>query len=550
MKKSEFIDLFPRGSMYDNQFLDPEKFFRMKYRKALERASGLELFALQVIPVSILESFVKLDPTYRFKISPHQVADFTRFRTRKHATPGGGLRKHILHETGTRYTSYPHWNGQIGHWSPVFTIDISKAPRESNQLASVPFTTDSSSDSITSERKIWEKGGAATFIKVSVSSPPINLSKRNFTGQYNYHSNGTVEVVATDTIDKVYYGPMGARIQQSPITNITNAAVARANSLIASRGPQLLAKALPTSREYTLFRNVAELKDLPRTLLSLRNAVWNFRQLEAGIRSSDRRRILEKGHDALKDAPNQWLSYWFGWNTLYRDTLGLLATPDRIAKRINYLLSRSGKDVTSRSSAKWVEREDATFPFTLPVHAVASIKYHKGINEREIDMRVVVNSHFDFPPLAVPDFDKKLFLRKLGVYPTISDLYELVPWSWLYDWFTGTGNYLELCEAINSDPSLFNYGYISVRIKGKVNSGATYEVNNVNSIRVMNNYVGDWVHAPYKTFTQHESYLYYDIYVRKSVTSITADANTSDVDSLSPWQKSILGALFLSRLGY
>jgi hypothetical protein len=165
-------------------------------------------------------------------------------------------------------------------------------------------------------------------------------------------------------------------------------------------------------------------------------------------------------------------------------------------------------------------------------------------------MRVVVNSRFDFPPLAVPDFDKKLFLRKLGVYPTISDLYELIPWSWLYDWFTGTGNYLELCETVNSDPSLFNYGYISVKIQGKVNSSATYKWNDEHATRYMTNFVGDWKTSVSPRTLQHDSYLYYDVYTRKSVSSISAGANTSDVDSLSPFQKSILGALIWSRLGF
>lgn len=61
-----------------------------------------------------------------------------------------------------------------------------------------------------------------------------------------------------------------------------------------------------------------------------------------------------------------------------------------------------------------------------------------------------------------------MYLEKLGLWPTPTDVLDLIPWSWLVDWFIGLHDYVQLMSEINTDRFLINYGFLTYKSATRV----------------------------------------------------------------------------------
>jgi len=68
------------------------------------------------------------------------------------------------------------------------------------------------------------------------------------------------------------------------------------------------------------------------------------------------------------------------------------------------------------------------------------------------------------PTVDAPKLRDELVLEKFGLWPPRpSDIYNLIPWSWLVDWFADLGGYLSLVEEIQMDKQLINWGMLTYK---------------------------------------------------------------------------------------
>jgi hypothetical protein len=160
--------------------------------------------------------------------------------------------------------------------------------------------------------------------------------------------------------------------------------------------------------------------------------------------------------------------------------------------------------------------------------------------------RLVVNATFDFPPINTPHLRQRFFFDQVGLIPRFTDVYNIIPWTWLIDWFTGLGNYIELIEEINHDPSLVNWGLITTNTKGKLTSEfeiitATQNDFYVNNVRVS-------PYAAENAAQHHTSILEFECQTRQNVASVLDVKRTTEPTSLSGYQFSILGAILAQRV--
>jgi hypothetical protein len=161
------------------------------------------------------------------------------------------------------------------------------------------------------------------------------------------------------------------------------------------------------------------------------------------------------------------LNFKFGWQSSYQALVGLLTKPSQVTKEVNRLIGRNGKDTTLSATKSLFD-----VGTSLDIKVAKSIwetdllpqSYDNGL--LKVDIRCVVNSGIQFPTIDLPSFRKELYLKKIGLWPTPSDIYSIVPWTWLVDWFSGLGDYIRLQEIINDDQTLINYGFMSVKILG------------------------------------------------------------------------------------
>jgi hypothetical protein len=305
----------------------------------------------------------------------------------------------------------------------------------------------------------------------------------------------------------------------------------------------MLPKVLPERRHSNLYRSVIELKDLPRGISTLRKTVSDLR---ASIAHLDRSLIgiLTDVKTNSKNIPNEWLSFHFGWKQIWRDITELLVAPSRITRDINRIIERNGKPTTHRLRQRYALDSVTTPSFTYSAFEGEQDIASSSIRTREIELRMMVNATFDFPPLAVPELVSDLWKRKLGLRPTFTDIYNLVPWTWLVDWFTGLGQYIEAIDSINTDRSTFNYGFLTGILTGKLTTVRTSRTRSTKSITYIPN---PGVLTESFLNSVHSSVLESKLVIRKDISNAYGAKALLVGNTLTPYQTSILGALLVGR---
>jgi hypothetical protein len=300
-----------------------------------------------------------------------------------------------------------------------------------------------------------------------------------------------------------------------------------------------------TKRDYTLFRNIVELKDIPRSIASLRETSKAFKDLYNALsKSHDLRQLIFAGKGAIKAIPNEYLSYNFGWRQTFKDIKDLLELPAKLGKKYDFLIRRAGKPTTFRSKRSF---ESSTIPSVAGFdYDTSPIEYGVAVDtrlERTTELRLVINATFDFPPPNPVRFNSIPFWDRIGAVPRPTDIYNLVPWTWLVDWFTGFGNYVEQIDNIARDTALINWGMITAHTDGKLVT--TFKSKTDERATTTEDFVGSSEVLTTINWN-HTSQLVYECQIRKDVAALL-DVNTTAAPKLSTYQQSIIGSILSQR---
>jgi hypothetical protein len=321
------------------------------------------------------------------------------------------------------------------------------------------------------------------------------------------------------------------RILASECEAFKTSETAFAESEMTKRYMSLLTKADPLRKEFDVAYNLYELRELPRMLLT--TVEWYKRMWDA------------------KESSSQFLNYEFGWKQTVAQIKNMLALPQRIAKRVNYLISRQGKLTTFRAKEKFSSAP--TFS-TIP-KLYFDFHFWEGAQQlgtlsakREYELRVAVNLLVNFPKLEVPILRGSLVNKLLGYgddFPvTPSTVYNMVPWTWLVDWFTGMGDYITMMDEIALDRKLVNWAYITYQCDGVVSNTArcTFSQRYLemqNGVTLADKWNEYPLVFPGKLRWRHT--------VRKDLATLGGLKTTSDLSSLAGRQLAIISALLAQR---
>lgn len=522
--------------------MDPDNLFVSKYNRAVKDSTGLALFAYKVIPFSLMKSFVTtFDPSWKFAISPHKVT--VRNRTRKRSTAFvTDTRKDVYTIMGYIDVSEANYNG-LGRFGPLKRSSYGGTTVTS--INTSPPTWLRSVDTTRRTRDVGSDFGEFESFTFKTFSPPrcvfdVYDNKISVPGAQGSLSWNIEYRTRTHLV-----GPDGARLQTNAAESLRTQSLTYCTSLMTKHGPGMLARSLPSSRRYSLWRNLTELKDLPRSIMTFRKTAFDLSQMSRSFSPKELRDLTKRSGNTLKDLPNEWLSYWFGWKQLYNSIVDLTKAPERAAREVNRLMVRSGKPTTYRISRTVVDAISATPLFDYDFLSNVFNLSTSGQHERTAEIRAVLNATFDFPRVDIPYFRRELFLKKLGVYPSATDIYNLTPWTWLFDWFSGIGSYVELVDAVNNDPSLINYGFITVVVNGRHSTHSRCRTVHTHGWR-NNPAAGVTVNSDH--WSGHTSIIEYRTQLRRSLGAVIGGKTTLDLLTLSAWQKSILGALVSQRV--
>lgn len=541
--------------------MDPEQLFRYRYDTLSKDAKGVESFLYKYMPYDLVKSFAfAIDPTYRYKVAPGTITAANRTKYRSTASvlqyrQSLRTRSLIDHNQETNYKGHSFCG------SPYLVYNSIPIAPVTAVLSTQPVLVDRINDTTSRTRIFGSHQGELEMFKSVLLCPGRSHEKVIYTRTYyntgfageSCRADGGTTAYETGTTDttRTTYSPSAATLSSSTLSSLRTSEIALCKELSAHHAISLLKGVSPFTRDYSLSRNVAELKDLARSMISARRTADDLKQLWSSLSSSKKTRdnVFDLTSTNLKNIPSEYLSFHFGWKQLYKDLRDLVALPEKLSRRINFLILRSGKPSTYRAKRLSLSGSTSVSGFVYDVdnhdHVTLPGNGTRSRIQRKHETRLVIGATFDFPPANTPQFRTRFFLDKIGLIPRFTDVYNILPWSWLVDWFTGFGNYLELIEEINHDPLLINWGVITTRTSGELITEFSTATSTRRIIRVDGVLVEDsenWIPS------HHTSILEFECQTRQNVASVLDVNETTIRTSLSSYQLSILGALLAQRI--
>jgi len=205
-------------------------------------------------------------------------------------------------------------------------------------------------------------------------------------------------------------------------------------------------KARPAKLDVSGLQAIYELRDLPRMLS---------------------KRALE-----FTKLGDRYLEYQFGWRPFVNDVQSLLFNARRISKQVDFILANIGKPIRRRLLVKedvqneiFLNRTGYPYSGCWATNDILSGKprissqwYHKG--EVRTITKVVFSGEFVYSFTDRIPSRKELELRLRGFEFTPSTVWELIPWSWLIDWFSNVGDVIHNLSREVADEQHTTYAYI------------------------------------------------------------------------------------------
>jgi len=311
---------------------DPETLFQYRYDTLVKSATGLESLAYKLIPMTYIRSWTfALDPTYKYKIAPSTITAVNRVRARRTLSVTD-LR------TRTRWSSFSSWSQESNYkgiaicGSPYLVYSTpTSSPKEVTNLTAKSPGADVIRDTTGRTRIIGSSQGELELFKSTSNSPPRSsrfaIEFRNYTsgfipGAECIAAGGTrdYEVGSTTAWDQ-FYGPSAAVLPETTLKALQVSEIARCKSLCADNATSMLKGVSPFTRAYSLSRNIAELKDLPRSIAQARQTANDLKAVYSSLTGSPklRSRIFDLSNKAASNIPGEYLSYHFGWKQLHKD---------------------------------------------------------------------------------------------------------------------------------------------------------------------------------------------------------------------------------------
>jgi len=474
---------------------DPIAFYDKGVAQLASEARGVEAVAYKIFGNNVMKSIAfAIDPLHKFRLANGNVSPTTRQRTfTAQGTPAARLhkRKNVSHDcVRLLQTATPDPTDRFPT-SCTDTVDVNDTIVHGAQASIFGYIKDTS----VKTRDPGVELGCFELWKPSVHSRPRSKTWVDSDLRQYAVAGGNADFASTlDTYTRTGIGPP-ARITAAAADAIKTAEQTYADQMIAKHALGMLSQSLPESREFNLTREIAELKDLPRIL---REGLLSIIARDVK-RVSLKKRVKSSGHKTqlLSDA---YLETVFGWLPMYRAIVGMLQTPARASKRFNRLLAQRGLPTTWRSTRKWVEPYASTPGFTYDMFTNESQLYITSHAIREIELRCMVSATTEFPNVSVPQLRREIMPNLWGLDPHPEDVYNLIPWTWLGDWFVGLGDYVSAWNLVNTDRLLINHGFMTYKSKvtrttqvgGKTTS--TYSVSNTPPPTTVNTVLVDIVH--------------------------------------------------------
>jgi len=260
--------------------------------------------------------------------------------------------------------------------------------------------------------------------------------------------------------------------------------------------------------------------------------------------------LIRRLHNRLfffRSLGNEYLNITFGWAPFVRDLQQMYHLQKNMDTQIAQIIRDNGRGIRRRctlenDSSVSQTKSTNTSPFGF---CTGGVTFFGGCTST-LTTTTTVRTHrwyvgkyqYYIPDLGSSEWTARARRALFGINPTPSLLWELLPWSWLVDWFTNAGDVFSNASSNAVDNLTCKYSYIMKNVRTEVQRSAycewpTRESGGVNP-----------THAPggRTTLTTTE---YVESKVRAG--SLNPFGLGIQFSSLTNYQIGILAALGLSR---
>lgn len=196
--------------------------------------------------------------------------------------------------------------------------------------------------------------------------------------------------------------------------------------------------------------NLAELRELPRTIQGVAGSAYG---LLKAVSNSKRR-----GSELRKWASNQWLTWSFGVLPTLNAIDDAISSVNSYLKRDDHFLREFG-----------VHSKDWTSSFrTTGSGPMGALIIRNGNYVHNLSCKITAGYRMNIKSANNYSLGKHLGFDISSVVPTA---WELLPFSWLIDYFTTAGSFIE--DQFSANPG--NSVYLSQTVKLRITGQETYE---------------------------------------------------------------------------
>lgn len=243
-------------------------------------------------------------------------------------------------------------------------------------------------------------------------------------------------------------------------------------------GAQAYAALKPDHPDFSPAASLFELRDIPHLLQHRHQRLLNeMKRYPPEVRARYDNQII-MGVGGHRGFGEYWLALKFGWIPLFSDILSFVRAFTNGKKKFNQMLRDEGKPVRRRrnlhAEGNDSDHADTTYsvvhgsaanPYMLPIHV--SQCYGGGnattVNEESHSIKVwcAGKSRYWLPDGPRDDgWRNDMARRILGLQFTPSGVYNAMPWTWLFDYFTSLGSFMDAISDGIADRVVFEYAYL------------------------------------------------------------------------------------------
>lgn len=183
---------------------------------------------------------------------------------------------------------------------------------------------------------------------------------------------------------------------------------------------------------------------------------------------------LKKAVKSLSGLGSQYLNVEFGWKPLLKDVMAILDIQVKLARHLAQLRRDNGKPIRRRLTVSNSDSSVVT-NYTDGVNRLYPILttgfYRGGLPSNVVFQswkrqqniaRYWFSGRFRYwiPDIDTADYAFRAKARLLGLTPTPELVWQVIPWSWLIDWFSNTGDIISNWSGTAAENLVMEYGYV------------------------------------------------------------------------------------------